>query len=348
MSILLSLRDNARREEKSYHIFIDKEITGVADGSVTTDKESALAQIGKVVNFEVRIPIAKNAINYVFEDDMSDGLTSTNDVAVYLVDNETAALPDSPTAITAGTNGEGESSKYGTVAYENIGNLEIKITFDNKWLAANNEKTIVIRYTATVNKDAYVASQDNPNTATIKWGNTATPLTDTDTVHVYSAKITVKKVDAAGEPLNGAKFVLGKTSTGPYYKHEAGTIVTWVDDIDEATVIEPVQVNNTGDATAEFTGLANGSYVIIETEAPANYNKAADTPITIGAIAGSESNEVVTLTTSIALESTVENNQGTELPATGGIGTTIFYIVGAVLVLGAAAVILARRKAEAE
>ena len=46
-----------------------------------------------------------------------------------------------------------------------------------------------------------------------------------------------------------------------------------------------------------------------------------------------------------AVEITVENKAGAELPSTGGIGTTIFYIIGGLLVVGAAVVLIARRKA---
>ena len=96
--------------------------------------------------------------------------------------------------------------------------------------------------------------------------------------------------------------------------------------------------NKTGDAVADFAGIANGTYTIIEEVVPEGYNKAADQQVTI------EDADATPLT--LEVTTTVTNNAGQELPSTGGIGTTIFYIAGIVLVLGAAAIIIARRKAE--
>ena len=85
-----------------------------------------------------------------------------------------------------------------------------------------------------------------------------------------------------------------------------------------------------------FTGLANGTYTLIEKTVPAGYNKAADSTFTVA-----EHNY-----TAANLEQTAEvtNNSGSELPATGGIGTTIFYIIGAILVIGAGVVLVTRRR----
>jgi len=319
---------------------IDKEITGVASGSETTDKEAAIAQVGTVVDFEVRIPIANGAINYAFKDDMSDGLTNNKDVTVYLADSKGAALPDSPTAIASGDEG------YGTLTYPTTGDNEIVISFRNAWLTDNVDKEIVIRYSATVNADAVIADASNPNTARIEWGNTENPLTAEDHVDVYSAKIIVKKVDGSNNPLEGAGFVL-KNSNNKYYTNTAG-IVSWVDTEGEATEIFPVRTHTnagaddeevSGDAVASFDGLPNGTYTLIEKTVPQGYNKAADQPLTI------KDANANNLTTELTVQANVTNNQGTELPSTGGIGTTIFYIVGGMLLVGAAVILVARRKA---
>ena len=110
--------------------------------------------------------------------------------------------------------------------------------------------------------------------------------------------------------------------------------MTWVDSINDAT-------EYTSDATGavpSFTGLANGTYTLVEKTVPAGFNKAADQDFTIA-----EHNYTAA---NLEQETTVTNNAGQELPSTGGIGTTIFYVAGIVLVLGAAAIIIARRKAE--
>jgi fimbrial isopeptide formation D2 family protein/LPXTG-motif cell wall-anchored protein len=310
---------------------IDKEITGVGTGDVTADKEKALAQIGTTVNFEAAVEIQNGAKNYVFKDNMSAGLTlDVSTVKVYLRDQ------GSDTEVTSG---------FGTVTTDNTATTEtIKIVFAQDWLTDNVGKTIVVKYSATVNASAYIADQANPNKAIIEWGNTDDFLHKEDEVEVWSAKITVKKVDGNGAALEGAGFVL-KNASDKYYKNTDG-IVSWVDTQNAATEIFPVQATDaasgekTGDAVAAFTGLANGTYTLIEKTVPAGYNKAPDKTIEIKDADAQDLN--------LAVETTVTNQAGTELPSTGGIGTTIFYIAGIVLVLGAAAIIIARRKAEQE
>ena len=305
---------------------IDKEITGVAEGDVATDKEKALAQVGTVVNFEATIPIANGAINYIFEDKMSHGLTLGDTVTVKLLDGGTLSE-----AIAEAT--------YGTLTAENKTDddaLDIKIVFDNDWLKTNTGKTIVINYTGTVNNTAIIADEANPNKATIKWGNIDNPLTDDDTVEVWSAKITIKKVDGDGKALEGAGFVL-KNEDGKYYKNTDG-VVSWVDTEAAATEIFPVKANaDATDAAASFTGLADGTYTLIEKTVPTGFNKAADKELTIEGVDAENLD--------LALETTVENKSGAELPSTGGIGTTIFYVLGGLLVIGAAIILVARRKA---
>ena len=85
-----------------------------------------------------------------------------------------------------------------------------------------------------------------------------------------------------------------------------------------------------------FTGLANGTYTLVEKTVPAGYNKAADSTFTI-----SEGNYTAT---NLEQTSTVINEAGSVLPSTGGIGTTIFYAIGAVLVIGAGIVLVTRRR----
>ena len=81
-------------------------------------------------------------------------------------------------------------------------------------------------------------------------------------------------------------------------------------------------------------GLAPGKYYLEEDEVPDGYNKLASRhEVTIAADATSP------------VEVIVINHAGTELPSTGGIGTTIFYVVGGILLVGAAIVLVARRKA---
>ena len=111
-------------------------------------------------------------------------------------------------------------------------------------------------------------------------------------------------------------------------------------------------VDSTGKLT--FKGLTAGTYTLKESVVPAGYNKAADITFTVAFDATTEkfsvsgTTAVTTHNSGLQLEVTVENSTGTALPSTGGIGTTIFYVVGTILVLGAAVVLVTRRRMSTE
>ena len=122
-------------------------------------------------------------------------------------------------------------------------------------------------------------------------------------------------------------------SDGKYYKI-ANNVVTWEDSIDDATEFTSTA---TGALSGDFTGLVDGTYTLIEKTVPDGYNKAADSTFTIAAGDYTADN--------LEQESTVVNEAGTVLPSTGGIGTTLFYVIGSILVLGAGVVLVAKKRA---
>jgi fimbrial isopeptide formation D2 family protein/LPXTG-motif cell wall-anchored protein len=324
-----SIKPNAEVNDKNPGTSVSKVITGA--NSIDEEGEKALAQVGTTVSYESRIPISRGAYNYTFTDTMTKGLTlDASSVKVYVV-NSGAKVADETSDV---------NSACGTVTADNQTNeniADITVVFDDAWLKTNWEKDIVIQYSATVNKDAVIADASNPNTAKITYGNKDNPLTNEDTADVYSAKITVKKVDGENKALEGAGFKL-KNSDNKWYVITDG-IVSWADTEAGGTEILPVKGTGTQtDAVASFTGLADGTYTLVETTVPGGYNKAPDKTVTIDP--AKENN----WTTELTVESTVTNNQGTELPSTGGIGTTIFYIVGGVMVAGAVVFLLTKRR----
>ena len=181
----------------------------------------------------------------------------------------------------------------------------------------------------------------------------------------YSSKLIINKVDGASTttPLQGAKFVLkAKTigsatgeshetdlTTGKYYYYDStAKDVKWVEITGNPTLeqlaartdITVVTTNEQGQAN--FDGLEDGTYELVEVEAPKGYNLLTS-PVEV-VIDGADATEAdlspLTVTTP------VENNSGTQLPSTGGIGTTIFYLIGAILVLGAGVVLVTRRRVD--
>ncbi|MCI6733099.1 MAG: isopeptide-forming domain-containing fimbrial protein [Lachnospiraceae bacterium] len=310
----------------------DKTITGVGDGSLDSDGQKALAQVGTTVNFSVNIVKVKGAKNYVFHDTMDEGLSYNSDVAVKVGD---AVITKSNTVNTAADNE--------TFITETATGDTLTVTFDNDWLARlEDNTTITITYSATVTSDALSTDPAN-NTATLEYGNNS--KTTGDTVDIYNAKFTVTKTDDKNQPLAGAGFVIAKTvadtsegaeagATKTVYYKIANNIVTWVDNIEDATEYKTTTDNNGN--TITFTGLADGTYTLIEKTVPEGYNKAADSSFTINANNFTSANLVQSIT--------VINNSGSLLPSTGGMGTTIFYVLGSILVLGAAVLLITRKR----
>ena len=186
------------------------------------------------------------------------------------------------------------------------------------------DDVIMIEYSALITEDIPIR-QLTPNTWTIDYSNQHEE--DHTDVETYDAQ--VKKVDAdTKEFLEGAGFKLYDAETGgkqiTVAKDNTGYYVD--DEADEEIMIESAD-------GANIRGLAPGTYYLEETTVPDGYNKlAARVSIT------------VTSGATAAVEITVENNSGSELPSTGGMGTTMFYIVGSVLVIGAAVVLISRRR----
>lgn len=321
---------NATVQDKNPGTSIDKIITSVGTGSIDAAGDNALAQVGTVVEYESRIPIANGARNYKFTDVMTDGLTlNANSIKVYVVE-ENAEVAEDAEAVVAGDEG------YGTLTAANKTGEEADITiqFNDAWLKANVGKDIVIQYSATVNTSAVVSgTEGNPNTAKIEWGNTSETLTDTDDAKVFTAKITVTKVDGNNEPLAGAGFVL-KNSEGKYYKYDETTGVSWVEETENPT--ELTTIADEGGNVVTFTGLANGVYTLVEKTVPEGYNKAADKEITI-------LNADVSVENTAKTE-TVTNNAGAELPSTGGMGTVLFVACGSVLAVAAVIFLVTKKR----
>ena len=137
--------------------------------------------------------------------------------------------------------------------------------------------------------------------------------------------------------------------------------------VEEAKVMGANQTPDTissyvgDDGTVKFVGLGAGTYKIEETVVPAGYNKADDIEFTINyaitenkdfdksAITWTSTNDKVVLNgTTHLFETTVVNNKGTELPSTGGMGTTILYVGGSILVLAAAILLITKRRMGSE
>jgi LPXTG-motif cell wall-anchored protein len=322
---------------------VDKSITGVKGpgeqeastatlgiGDDKTDvgagaNEKAIAQVGDTVSYKVVVKAKPGAENYAVTDTMENLALVANSLKINdSTYNDSTIVDKSNSSVVNG------ASTY-TLKFT-------KIFLDT--ISTNTD--IIITYDAIITGTAVDIGEDNnhngnTNTVTLTYGHKATPDSSTDSANVYTAKISVIKNDGNQQGLAGAEFAL-KNSAKKYYSYNSNTgIVTWVDSVESATKYTS---NSDGKLNGDFKGLSDGSYTLEETVTPTGYNKinADHSSLQFTIDANDYTND------NLIQSSTVINNAGTELPSTGGIGTTIFYIVGGVMVAGAVVFLLTKRR----
>lgn len=291
--------------------------------------------VGQTVTFKITGKVPDHTgfkeYTYLVTDTMSKGLTFNKDTVEVTVGG--AKVDDCTT----------------TVDTTNANKFTVLIPVLNRTIGAE----IVVTYTATVNKEAIAVISTNEAKLTYSNNPTTGETKDSEPVvqKVYTSKIAIEKVEKLADgatttpkKLEGAEFVLYKeettegNKTTKYYKQDDTTkAVTWVDTIANATTVR----TDKGGA-ASFEGLADGTYYLVETKAPAGYNQ-LDKPVKVGVHVG-ENNAPVTGDTQLTVTAKVENQAGTLLPSTGGMGTTIFYVLGAVLVVGAGVLLVTKKR----
>lgn len=288
-------------------------------------------EVGQIVTYTIKgkVPDTTGFDKYTYEitDTMSNGLTfNRNSLAVKVGSADVTADTDKCT-IT-----------YEDTTAPNTFKVTIKV------MNCKVGDDIVVTYNATVNEKAIAVVSENKAELTYS-NNPADSESKTTTppeiVKVYSAKIVIDKYETGKEDtkLPNAQFVLYKeviSETGSstlYYKwNETDKKVEWVADMTAADV----ETTDNGGA-AYFNGLDNGDYYLVETKAPDGYNQLTE-PHKV-TVAGS-----ITDTTKLTAIAKVANNTGTELPSTGGMGTTVFYVLGAVLVVGAGVLLVTKKR----
>ena len=313
----------------------------VANGTWTEEPESGnertTGNIGDTVNYKVtgsfnRYEGEDPVTNITFTDTMSTGLTPNKDVVIKINDEVVSVTP------TYTNNDRTWTVEITTATVADDGT----ITFNYE-----TPSTYEITYSAVINENAKIADPEN-NTFTIKYNNEAGK---SDTTEVVSYQIKLIKHDSSDNALAGAKFKLydaegneipvvlvpqvvaeGATADANYGKKESKVDNVYRHAKTGETGVEMV-TGKTGIIVVQ--GLANGTYYFEETEAPEGFNKLTERTDATTINGGNGEIEVV-------------NQSGTELPSTGGIGTTIFYVVGALLVVGAGVVLVTRRKVDGE
>jgi len=351
-------------------VIVDKNDVPTIEKTVQEDSNSNYqkqndAEIGQKVYFATEVNVKKGGLGYVLHDKMSNGLTfDENDLAnlaVHVGSIDGTALGKG-TAYTAEAGGtyKKNSADAGTDG-------TFTVTFKDEYTGALTEDvTLYVTYTATLNSNAQVKVKELNDTV-LKYGNDG--YTDEKETWTFTWGLKINKVIKGTEtPLAGAKFALYKVVGGvaQFAVLDADNKVSgWVPATDKAVAdlvkeeesyftntIKATVLTTGTDGALNFYGLDADTYYALEVAAPAGYNKlpAAE----MAEITSDSRTTGLTLTSELSAGSdgvfikTVENGTGALLPSTGGIGTTIFYIVGGLLIIAGVAYFIVRRKANAQ
>ena len=358
---ILQVVENVTVQPKSGKPTLDKQIKHNETGEWGVVGDN---QIGDTVEFRTltTVPIVSGytQYTYVIHDEMPAGLTSnvrSNEDVTIKVNDETVLDKKYYTVTVDGTNANKFTVTVDVLSAIKDGKMVEGNTLYTYYTGILNEKAKVYNDGKQDNK-AYLEYSNNPH------DNKTTNKTPEKVVYDWTFKMGVKKVDGAdGTPLTDAKFVLSKNgncSLGTI--GDDGTpstttdLINLIENSDGSYTVAPagytgsvVNVMTAGDIT--INGLDDATvYYLYETKAPAGYNRltaAVRFEITATYSDAGDNCTSVTATVNNDVQSSVSvnvrNNKGSTLPSTGGIGTTLFYVIGGGL-MAVAAVLLVTKK----
>lgn len=343
---IVSVVGNVTIEPKSNEVpkFTKKlKDTNDTTGVITGWQDSADYDIDDKIPFRLQGTVSKDYDSYskyyyAFHDKEEAGLTFDPSSVEVFVGDEVHG-----TKITTGYTVDTNPTDGCTfeIVFDDLKNIPI--------VTANS--IITVTYESTLNTNAVLGEKGNVNTAMLEYSNNprgnGTGTTPWDNVIVFTYKVVVNKVDQDNHSLAGAEFTLTK-------KLKDGTKVDM-----------PMNIDTT---LTQFTlsGLDDGEYTLTETVTPAHYNTISPITFTVNAdhtitweterrediltsLSGDKKVGEITFTSSKTdgtLTTNVVNNIGTTLPGTGGIGTTIFYVIGGGLMVAAAILLITKKRME--
>ena len=251
------------------------------------------------------------------------------------------------------------SSQYNLTWNETSKTLEIEIK-DVKALGAGNNSVITVKYNATLDSTAVIGSTGNPNYAHLVFSNNpngeGTGETPKDTNIVFTYKVDADKVNPESAKLPGAAFELWKKVGSDWVSK--GVMNAKKNSDGTYTILNANDVT-----TFEWKGIDDGDYRLVEVVTPTGYNtmepllftvsaehdETSDDPTLTSLTGNAGTGEVTTFAsnkTDGSLTASVVNHRGTTLPGTGGIGTTIFYVVGGGLMVAAGVLLITKKRME--
>lgn len=287
---------------------------------------------------------------YAFHDKMDDTLQFNADSVVVKIDGVVV-----------------DKSKY-TLNTTTKDGCTFEVVFnDLKTVSPTKPENVTVEYTATLKETAHLGSEGNFNKGKLEFNNNPyyegegkpekPGETPWDEVVVFTYKLIANKTDGQGQPLAGAGFTLYKFNK----------------DTNDYVEVKKIEAGET--TTFEFTGADAGKYKLVETTVPDGYNKADDLVFEVKGTYEAVNNddplkapgltkleifdengnsitgEGKVFTTNLAAgtaTTNIKNLTGSELPSTGGMGTTVLYAAGTLMILAAAAFLVMKKKAESK
>jgi len=334
------------------------------------------AQIGDTVWFKLEATIPNLYNDYKqfhaeFTDILPVGLdpvedSSNNNIYIEHADSSTTPLTAEVDSVAIDTDSNAETREGWNVSLD-LGNIKTQLG----GVTLNLNDKIIIKYAATVTSDAVYGlngAKGNENKATFTFSNdmneepssehdhSTASLESSASVYVYQAVFT--KVDSVTKaPLQGAEFYLYRNVGSPAVKTYAhtdanGVITKWDDDVPENKLVSGA------DGKFVVKGLDALTYHLEEIKAPDGYNDMTEAvQATITSTITDQTLTAVSMSVDGASKNgtaddgkvigDINNTAGTTLPSTGGMGTAIFYIVGAALLLGSTVAFLVKKRNEA-
>lgn len=326
-------------------IMVDGE--AVEDATVSIGEEVEYQIHVKTVNFVQDAVNTKQVGSYIVKDTAASGITITEITSVKVGNKEVLPKDD-------------DTNPNGYI----LGNTPIASGFEITvpWVSGPNNESIydngsilVITYKAVLNEKA---GETNKNEAKFSWTDldgapTENPDPDDSTAHTFSFGLV--KTNKENAVLSGANFELYDVNPDldenvnavpiALVAENSGYRVATDEDTDTTTTIEAGNITIRGLA-GNLTEGQMKSYWLKETKAPDGYNLVtAATEVKIG-----NASNPATVTENVYVQGgvEVENLAGSTLPSTGGIGTTIFYVVGGVLVAGAGILLITKKRMKKE
>ena len=297
-----------------------KKVSDAASGAFS---EETTIQIGDFAYFEIDVTDSKGTDKAItVHDEMDDALTLDTESFAVKVDG----TPVPEANYTIKTTGLTDECTF-----------EVELKAD--YVKTLEEDTVVrITFRAELNKNAVTEDPFQTNKTHLTYSQQST---EKKTVTVKTYEVDVVKTDASNKVLDGATFNLYDAATGgdKYKLVKVSDGVYRLADSKDTAYAEKLEPK---DGKLTIVGLENGNYYLEEVDHPAGYNPLTDRKeFTVN-----EKNNHATIDGDTYEEGGVQviNQAGAELPSTGGIGTTIFYVVGAVLVIGAGVLLVSRRR----